>query len=192
MKNPYVSDLAAIRKSKGITQETLSEISGVTVRTIQRMESGQVMPHMHTLKLIAKALGVSTDDIYKNEPLPAGQYNIEPKLLPLFHIIPLFGVLIPFANIIPVVVFWLIYRGDNNSYDVEGRKVINFQLTITLIACLSIPLLVLYMPLGFPLLMLCYLVGITFSILNMVRTVKKISSFYPPSIPFLAIRQNVG
>jgi len=192
MKNLSVSDLASIRKSKGITQETLSEISGVTVRTIQRMESGQVVPHMHTLKLIAEALDISPDDIYKNEALTESQHNIEPKLLPLFHVIPLLGVLIPFANIIPVVVFWLIYKADNHVYNVEGRKVINFQLTLTLLACLSIPLLVLYMPVGFPLLILCYLTGITFSILNMLRTLKKVPSFYPLSIPFLAIHQNVG
>ncbi len=185
-------NLAALRKSKGLTQETLSELSGVTVRTIQRIESGQVLPHMHTLKLIAAALSIHTDEIYQNEELPSGQDGITPKLLPLIHIIPLLGIIIPFANLILPVVFWLIYRTENDYYDMEGRKVINFQITISLLGCISIPLLIFYMPVGYPLLILCYLIGIIFSIGNTIRAVKNVSSFYPLSIRFLTTRSDVG
>jgi XRE family transcriptional regulator, regulator of sulfur utilization len=46
------------RKKKGFTQEELAEATGVTVRTIQRIETGQTAPRSYTLKNIAAALGL--------------------------------------------------------------------------------------------------------------------------------------
>jgi transcriptional regulator with XRE-family HTH domain len=48
--------LAAARKKKGLTQEELAERSKVTVRTIQRLESGDTVPRAFTLRAIAAAL----------------------------------------------------------------------------------------------------------------------------------------
>ncbi|HEY0055544.1 MAG TPA: helix-turn-helix domain-containing protein [Pedobacter sp.] len=57
MKQPELGiKLAEIRKEKGITQEDLVQKCNVTVRTIQRIESGDVTPRPLTLKLIAEAL----------------------------------------------------------------------------------------------------------------------------------------
>jgi transcriptional regulator with XRE-family HTH domain len=57
MKQPELGKkLADIRKQKGITQEELVARCNVTVRTIQRIESGEVMPRPSTLKLIVEAL----------------------------------------------------------------------------------------------------------------------------------------
>jgi XRE family transcriptional regulator, regulator of sulfur utilization len=44
------------RKGKGLTQEQLADASNLTVRTIQRIESGENIPRSFTLKAIAKAL----------------------------------------------------------------------------------------------------------------------------------------
>ena len=41
------------RKLKGYTQEELSEKTTVGVRTIQRIEKGDVQPHLQTVKLLA-------------------------------------------------------------------------------------------------------------------------------------------
>lgn len=48
--------LADLRKDKGLTQEQLAEKCKVNVRTIQRIESGEVMPRSSTLRLIIEAL----------------------------------------------------------------------------------------------------------------------------------------
>ena len=48
--------LATARKKKGLTQEELAELSKVTVRTIQRLESGDTVPRAFTLRAIAAAL----------------------------------------------------------------------------------------------------------------------------------------
>lgn len=53
--------LTALRKAKNFTQEDLVEKSHVSVRTIQRIEAGEVLPRTVTLKILLEALGESYD-----------------------------------------------------------------------------------------------------------------------------------
>ncbi|NJO69204.1 MAG: helix-turn-helix transcriptional regulator [Bacteroidetes bacterium] len=48
--------IAELRKSKGFTQEELVEKCNLSVRTLQRIESGEVMPRSYTIKAIFAAL----------------------------------------------------------------------------------------------------------------------------------------
>jgi len=48
--------IALLRKEKGLTQEELVERCSINVRTIQRIESGEVIPRPITLRLILEAL----------------------------------------------------------------------------------------------------------------------------------------
>jgi transcriptional regulator with XRE-family HTH domain len=59
------SRISALRKAKGWTQERLADVSGVAVRTIQRLESGQDA-NLETLRLIADALGVDVSELFTN------------------------------------------------------------------------------------------------------------------------------
>jgi XRE family transcriptional regulator, regulator of sulfur utilization len=54
--------ILTIRKSRGLSQEMLAEQSGVSLRTIQRVEQGDTVPRGHTLQALAAALGVTLDD----------------------------------------------------------------------------------------------------------------------------------
>ncbi|HMS70123.1 MAG TPA: helix-turn-helix domain-containing protein [Saprospiraceae bacterium] len=49
--------LIEVRKAKGLTQEEVAEDCKITVRTIQRIESGVVMPRASTIKIISETLG---------------------------------------------------------------------------------------------------------------------------------------
>ena len=51
--------LTALRKERNLTQEDLVEKSHVSVRTIQRIESGEVLPRLSTVKILLNALGES-------------------------------------------------------------------------------------------------------------------------------------
>jgi len=52
------------RKKKGISQDKLSKLAGVTYNTIIKIESGATLnPRVDTLRLIAKALGVTVDSL---------------------------------------------------------------------------------------------------------------------------------
>lgn len=57
MKQPDLGKkIAELRKAKGYTQEELVEKCNLSVRTLQRIESGEVVPRSHTIRVIFEAL----------------------------------------------------------------------------------------------------------------------------------------
>lgn len=50
--------LKKLRVSKGLTQDMLSEKSGLTLRTVQRIERDEVNPSLHSLNALGEALEV--------------------------------------------------------------------------------------------------------------------------------------
>src|SRR3954468_20838274 len=69
--------LTALRKEKNMTQEELVEKSHVSVRTIQRIEAGEVLPRMSTVKILLKALGGNYES-FLTKPAMEEQKNISP------------------------------------------------------------------------------------------------------------------
>ena len=71
--------IAAIVKDKrqilGYTQKEVSEISHISLRSIQRIEKGEVMPRMHTLKLLANCLDFSLDTINDTHSVTSKRFN---------------------------------------------------------------------------------------------------------------------
>lgn len=61
-----MSKLLVIRQKLNLTQEELSEKSGISVRTIQRIEAG-TSPKGYTLKALAKGLGIPEDELLEKE-----------------------------------------------------------------------------------------------------------------------------
>lgn len=65
MRQPQLGrKILELRKAKGLTQEELVEMCNLNVRTIQRIEAGEVTPRPYTIKVIFEVLGF--DD--KEEP----------------------------------------------------------------------------------------------------------------------------
>lgn len=56
-KLDFGTKLIEARKTKGLTQEEVAEKCKITVRTIQRIESGLVKPRTFTIKVISETLG---------------------------------------------------------------------------------------------------------------------------------------
>lgn len=56
-KLDFRTKLIEVRKAKGLTQQEVAEKCKITVRTIQRIESGTVIPRAFTIKVIGEALG---------------------------------------------------------------------------------------------------------------------------------------
>jgi transcriptional regulator with XRE-family HTH domain len=54
--------IAELRKVKGLTQEELVEKCNLNVRTLQRIESGEVTPRSYTIKAIFAALDYNVND----------------------------------------------------------------------------------------------------------------------------------
>lgn len=66
MKQPELGKkILELRKQKGFTQEELVEKCNINVRTIQRIEAGDVTPRSFTIKTILEALGVDTSLFFR-------------------------------------------------------------------------------------------------------------------------------
>ncbi len=64
MKQPELGQrILEWRKAKGLTQEELVERCNINVRTIQRIEAGEVTPRAYTIKTILEVLEVKPEDI---------------------------------------------------------------------------------------------------------------------------------
>ncbi len=89
MKQPQLGQkILELRKQKGFTQEELVAQCNINVRTIQRIEAGEVNPRSYTVKIILEALGV---DYFEEEQKESVIFTaIEKKILNLAWI---FGVI---------------------------------------------------------------------------------------------------
>lgn len=68
MKQPDLGKkIAELRKAKGLTQEELVEKCNISVRTIQRIETGEVIPRSYTVKTILSALDYDLEKISEYE-----------------------------------------------------------------------------------------------------------------------------
>ena len=60
-------NLKRIRKVKGLTQDKLSELTNISITSIQRYESGKRQPTIETINKFIEALGVSIEELlYKD------------------------------------------------------------------------------------------------------------------------------
>ncbi|AHJ99765.1 helix-turn-helix domain-containing protein [Hymenobacter swuensis] len=134
--------ILAIRKSKGLSQEVLAEQSGVSLRTIQRVEQGDTVPRGYTLQALATALDVPLE-AFRPEPeaaAPAAETAAplpitaapstlpDPQFLQLLNLSALSFLVLPLLNL---VVPWLLWR--KHRHEVEhaaevGRRVLGFQI----------------------------------------------------------------
>lgn len=98
-----MSNLVALREKQNLTQEELAEKSGLSVRTIQRIEAG-ARPKGYTLKSLSEALEIDPSQLL--DPAPQkNQYNF--SLIKLINISCILF-FIPLGNIfIPLVIMRL-------------------------------------------------------------------------------------
>lgn len=67
----FGSKLKEIRTGKNYSQKELSEKTGLTLRTIQRIENNEVKPSLYSLKVIGEALSTDlTEFVPKPEAKP--------------------------------------------------------------------------------------------------------------------------
>jgi transcriptional regulator with XRE-family HTH domain len=65
-KSTIAKNIKRLRKQRGLSQDKLSKLADISHNTIIKIESGVIQsPTMDTAQKIAKALGVSLDDLMK-------------------------------------------------------------------------------------------------------------------------------
>lgn len=116
------------RKVRGITQETLAEATGLNVRTIQRIESGEVDPRLYTLRSIADALEVNLEELL---PEPT-QHEL--NQIAILHVTPFAFFLFPVVgNVLLPFIFWMLKREEVNGINKHGKDILNGQLTYSIV-----------------------------------------------------------
>lgn len=180
------SKLANYRRIKGLSQQQLADISGVSAKTIQRIESGKVEAHPATLKMLADALEVETEELKVNEQLPESpEIKNGDKIKPVFHILALIGLFFPVFNIILPGVFWLFKKDESPDYDLEGKSTVNFQITMSLLFIPSVLLMIFVFSIGFSLVLIIYFYTLVMCVINIFRSINKKNSSYPLAYRFL-------
>ena len=181
------SNLVYQRKIKGYSQEELSGRTNVTVRTIQRIEKGEVQPHLQTVKLLAAALEIEVEDLLALEN--PREETIKKKWLLLLHATPILGLVIPLSNILLPLFLWIHKREDNPVYDRHGRAIINFQITMSLLLLIGFIALLTIEAYGFYFFIAVIPYTALVSLFNVVTAVNSYKCFYPLAIPFLRVQQ---
>jgi len=127
MKNQsFAFKVKELRELIGFTQEQLSEESKLSLRTIQRIESGESIPKGDTLIKLTKTLGVTTEYFLNSNVYEDKGYLMLLNLSALCFIIhPILGIIVP-------LVMWIIKREKIKYVEATGKKLINFQVTWTL------------------------------------------------------------
>ena len=65
MKMSLGAFIAQLRKEKGLTQKQLSEILGVSDKTVSHWEREESAPDISILPVLAETLGVTVDELLK-------------------------------------------------------------------------------------------------------------------------------
>ena len=161
--------IAELRKQKGFTQEELAFKTNLNVRSIQRIESGEVTPRLFTLKILGEQLDYDFNTNQESE------VNFWLLLMHISSVIPII--------IIPVLI-WAWKKEEVPEIREQGIDVINFQLSMTIYlfaASMSIFLVIGLIILPF---MGIFIFFVT--IINTIKVANKQSYKYPLTIKFLS------
>ncbi|MGB3592068.1 MAG: helix-turn-helix domain-containing protein [Nonlabens sp.] len=124
-----------LRERKGLSQTELANQSGISLRTVQRIENNQTSPHGKTLQLLCESLGTGVEEILDYGTRDDHQY------LMFFHLSVLAGIFIPLGNVILPLVLWLTKKDDIKHLKNIGARLLNFQIVfqaITSVALITI------------------------------------------------------
>lgn len=130
-----MSKLKSIRELQNLTQEEVAERSGISVRTIQRIETGKD-PKGHTLRILAKTLAVTEKELLNpalaetkednTDELPKADYTT----LKLINLSTILFILLPPLNIMVPLLLMFALRQKN----ILIKQLISVQILWTIVA----------------------------------------------------------
>lgn len=127
-----MSRLKHFRELQNITQEELSEKSGISVRTIQRIEAGTV-PKGYTLKMLSKTLAISENDLLFKEATAEttiADNHTDYSKIKLINLSSILFVILPPLNILAPLLLSYIFKQKNEI----TRQLISIQILWTILA----------------------------------------------------------
>jgi len=153
-----------LREQKNFTQAELAENSGLSLRTIQRIESGSVMKGF-TLKAVAKALGTDPEHLFFNE-----KENINVERAKLINFSALCGLIIPFGGVIfPLI---LTFKTKDKMNKMLGKEIVSFQIILAVfisVLLIAAPFVQKFLSVRFPLFIVVLLLFIFVKLLVILK-----------------------
>lgn len=206
MKNKNLAPkVKELRKKKGFSQEELADNSGLSLRTIQRIENGETEPTGETLKRISNALNVNPEEIIDWTIIE------DQGLLKAMNLSALTFILFPLLGIIVPLIIWISKKDKIKDINRIGENILNFEITWTIILFLGFILNIFILAKEFSSLsielnsseslvadsitnsgyrilifyIIMYLINILFIIINTYRIHKNKDVFYHPKFKFI-------
>ncbi|WP_276167822.1 helix-turn-helix domain-containing protein [Zobellia alginiliquefaciens] len=181
-----------MRSQQGMTQEELAEKSGLSLRTVQRIENNETEPRGDSLKRLAIALNTTPDDIIDWKIQEDKGYLILMTVSAVgFLFFPILGIILP-------LIFWVLKKDKIKHANELGKSILNFEITWTLLFFLyifltvsaifsgilqrisPITMLFFYMPLG-----LLYLYNLVIIVVNAIRVSQSKKAKFIPAFKML-------
>lgn len=128
MKNRELAQkIKTLRNRKGFSQKELSEKTGLSLRTIQRIENGETEPRGDSLKRLALVFDVPVDEIVDWTVREDKGFLISLNLSALsFIFFPLLGILVP-------LIIWISKKDKIQNINAIAKSLLNFQITWTIL-----------------------------------------------------------
>ncbi len=128
MKNKELAKkVKMLRDRKGLSQEELSEKTGLSLRTIQRIENGETEPRGDSLRRLAVSFDVSPDEIVDWTVQEDKGFLTNLNLSALsFLVFPLLGILVP-------LILWISKKDKIRDVNTVAKELLNFQITWTIV-----------------------------------------------------------
>lgn len=202
MKNKELAQkIKELRNRNGVSQEELSEKSGLSLRTIQRIENGETEPRGDSLKRLALAFNVTPDEIVDWTATKDKGFLLSFNLSALsFIFFPILGIVVP-------LIIWISKKDKIQNLNKTASELLNFQITWTILFFLGFfgliifglsgeriimhdanrarSLIQAFLPLFFIIFMNGY--NLIFVIVNTLRINKEQHIVYFPKIKFLRL-----
>lgn len=119
--------IKTLRNRKGFSQEELSEKTGLSLRTIQRIENGETEPRGDSLKRLALVFDVPVDEIVDWTVQEDKGFLLSLNLSALsFIFFPLLGILVP-------LIIWVSKKDKIHNINAIAKSLLNFQITWTIV-----------------------------------------------------------
>ena len=103
-------DIKTIREQQHLTQEELAEKSGLSVRTIQRIEAGKE-PKGHTAKVLAETLGIDLSSLHS---IKNSNENVDYSLVKRINLSTVFVCFMPILNFVLPLILCRKYKQNNH------------------------------------------------------------------------------
>jgi transcriptional regulator with XRE-family HTH domain len=124
--------IKAMRVKLGLSQDQLSQESGISVRTIQRIETGKSVARGHSLLQISKALQIEVEELTSHQVTKnqkAEDFFKEDPRISFILILSAFSYLItPVLGVVLPGIIWIFYKTTTKGIFQTGLKMIQYEL----------------------------------------------------------------